>query len=266
MRIAGGILTRKRSSSGQIADVLSQVCDDVVVISSQATCSHSSRNVTVVEQESKGEIGARNDIRNFAIDGDYDFLIMSDDDVMYKPSSLRRLVEVVDNNPNLGALALPDRVTHFYNSRVKSNKPFVLFHVLPMIWCARVSVLKEIGSFMVNYAADLDYCARLWKSGYAVGLLIEDIQETCTPMGVVNPSSRISHSGGLQDDSNETNLKRALAYISKNHSEVYRIERGYPGPGRNSYETIRNWPKMIKFCTDRFGLTMGYEDSSGRKL
>jgi glycosyltransferase involved in cell wall biosynthesis len=263
MRILAGIPTRLRSTSGKIADILAEVCDEVVIISQGATCVHNSNKVTIVEKDVNfGLVPARNAILDYAVEHSYDIVIQSDDDLAYYPKTVEALIKEIVDNPTLGAICSESRAYFNWGKDVHTTKNFILSPCSPQLWAARTSILTEVGYWTCPFLEDREHGARMWKSGYAIGQLhiSLDLAHNC----FISRNTDSKKSGGQTEDSGRTGLSKAIEYMQSTHRDIIRI--GGIDADHRKFMTRYNWPWMVKLVTDRFGKVLGYEDSKGRIL
>lgn len=262
MKILGGIPTRLRSTSGKIADILAEVCDEVVVISQGATVHADSGKIVVIEKDVNfGLVPARNAIADYAVEHDFDIMIQSDDDLSYRADVVEAMVKEIIDNPTLGTIASSSRAYFHWSEKLKSTKNFVLSPCAAQLWAARTSVIAEIGEWELEYIEDRDYGAKLWKSGYAVANLQISIDMTHNPFIARTGISM----GGQEKEGREEKLYDALCKLSDRHGDIISsITMG--GEGKRTFSTRYNWLKMLTYPIKRFGYALGYKDSRGRKL
>jgi glycosyltransferase involved in cell wall biosynthesis len=266
MKVLAGIPTRKRNTSGKIADVLAKVCDEVLVISQGATCIHTSNNVLVIERdENYGLVKARNEILKFAMTGGYDVVVQSDDDLSYKSEMVDALVHELMENPNLGAIASASRAYFNWDKDTECSKNFLLTPCAPQLWAARTDILRNVGFWDLEYLEDRDYGARMWKLGYAIGMLHKSIDLTHNPF-IARTSESNAQGGQEKGESRYDNLGLAIQVMQRRHSDIMTIRQSEYGQKGRTFSTRYNWSKLLSFPVERFGLSMGYEDSKGRKL
>jgi hypothetical protein len=262
MKVLAGIPTRLRDTSGKIADTLAEVCNEVVVVSQGATCTSRKSNVNIVEKPVDfGLIPARNYILQYALDGDFDLVIESDDDLAYSAETVDYMIQTLDHYPTLGSLASASRPYFHWDDAVKCNQCFLLAPCANQLWAVRTPIVKEIGLMDLDYLEDREYGARLWEHGYAVAILHIDLQHTHNPF-----VSRTKFSVGGQDkgELRKKMLGAAMVILQQTYPNMLKIS---PVQAENrTFMTRYNWSYMMRKVIDRFGYALGYEDSKGRKL
>jgi glycosyltransferase involved in cell wall biosynthesis len=261
MRILGGIPTRLRNTSGKIADVLAEVCDEVIVVSQGAEVHANSSKVKILERNvNYGLVPARNCIAQYAIVHDFDIIIQSDDDLAYRPEIVEAMVKEVVDNQTLGTIASSSRAYFHWSEKLQSTKNFVLSPCGAQLWAARTAVMAEIGPWTLEYLEDREFGARLWKSGYAIGNLQIDINLTHNPFIARTGNS----DGGQEKSGRDERLYEALVEFASLHGDI--VTSITMGSSNRTFTTRYDWNKMIQYPIKRFGKVLGYSDSRGRTL
>ena len=180
-----------------------------------------------------------------------DFIAIVDSDVEVGKSTIRRLIEVLNSNKNVGIVApklvypsghlqkstddFPTIFTKVFRyfflklieKREKEKSPSGLTQVdyaISAMWMLKRELLKVVGLLDENitYAPeDVDYCLRVWKSGYEV-LYIPDV--TC-----VHHTQEISR--GLSINRATIEHFRGLVYYFWKHK--YLIRKPSCNPSRS---------------------------------
>lgn len=266
MKILAGIPTRLRDTSGKIADVLAQVCDTVLVVSQGAKVYSNSSKVVVAEKDVNfGLVAARNAILRYAVDNNFDIVIQSDDDLKYSPEVVEALIREVLDNPTLGSIASSSRAYFNWNKEVGSNKNFVLSQCAPQLWASRTSILQEIGEWKLEYLEDREHGIRMWKAGYAIGLLHTSLNYTHNPF-IARTSTNDEVGGQEKGMIRYERLSKAIAYMNEHHGDVVSIKQSPFGVKGRTFSTRYDWSKLLSYPVKRFEYSMGYEDAKGRRL
>jgi len=264
MKILAGIPTRLRSTSGKIADILAQAVDEVLIVSQGAQVNSGSSNVVVHEKDVNfGLVAARNYILSYAVKNNFDFVVQSDDDLSYTPHIIEYMLKEVWDNPTLGAIASSSRAYFNWDKDVECTKNFLLAPCSPQLWVARTSILEEVGEWTLEYLEDREHAARMWKLGYAIGMLHIDISLTHNPF-----IARTNISAGGQDKSiaRKEKLRQAIEYMNKYHSNIVRLKIYEGKSAKRTFSSRYYWNNLLKFPIARFGYALKYEDSRGRIL
>lgn len=273
MKILAGIPTRKRSTSGKIAQTLAEVADDVVIISQgaetwcDANYGRLDRIHVVEYPENFGLVPARNEILKFAVDGGYDYVIQSDDDIFFTSEIVELMVEIIQKYPTLGGLASEPRAYFNWNKDVECTLPFLLAPCTPQFWISRTEILTEVGPWSLPYLEDREHGCRLWKAGYPLGQLHVSLDYTHNPFIARTNTENKAVEGGQEEQIGEekhAGLKKAIEYMQEHHSDVMMIK--YMGLSGRSFMTRYDWNRLLEFPTKRFGKVLGYADSKGRFL
>lgn len=268
MKILAGIPTRMRNTSGKIADVLAEVCDEVVVVSQGADVICDSRKVTVVEKPANGYglVRARNFIAQYAIDNGYDIVIQSDDDLSYRSEVVEAMVKEVVDNPTLGAIASSSRAYFNWDKNTECTKNFLLAPCSPQLWASRTDILKEVGQWHLEYLEDREHGARMWKLGYAIALLHISLDLTHNPF--VARTSKSNETGGQEKGAERYDrLSLAISIMEELHGDIVGIKQAeFDSNSKRTFSTRYRWDKLLSYPIARFGYALGYEDSKGRKL
>jgi len=270
VRILAGIPTRLRNTSGKIAQTLATVVDDVFVVSQGAEVwvdeGTDLSKIHVQEYpENFGVIPARNEILRVAFQGDYDIVIQSDDDISFREATIRRMIEILDEFPTIGAITSESRAYFNWNKDVRSTRPFLLTPCAAQLWAARVPIMREIGLMEVPYLEDREHGCRLWKSGYPVVELHETIDLAHNPfISRTNVSSKIGGQNEEHEGDIHSGLKAGIEEMNLRHGDIVNLK--YLGIRGRSFTSRYNWPRMIEYVDRRFGKILGYADSKGRVL
>lgn len=266
MKILAGIPTRLRNTSGKIADVLAEVCDEVLVVSQGADVICNSRKVSIEEKDvNYGLVNARNYILEYANIHGYDLVLQSDDDLAYKPETVEAMVNTLLKYPTLGAIASSSRAYFNWDKGLEPTREFVLSPCSPQLWVATVKVLNEVGPWKLEYLEDREHGARMWKLGYAIGTLHLDLKLAHNPF-LARTST--SDEGGGQDKGRERydRLGVAIAYMNAVHGDIVKIRQSEYGAKNRTFSSRYDWSKLLSYPISRFGYVLGYEDSRGRQL
>lgn len=260
MKILAGIPTRCRDTSGKIADVFAEVCNEVVVISQGATVKTNSEKVKVIEKDINfGLVPARNAIFDYAVENNFDIILQSDDDLAFKTPVVEALIKEIVDNKALGAIASSSRSYFHWDEDLHTTKNFVLMPCAPQLWAMRMDVLKEIGYWTLPHLEDREHGCRIWRAGYAIGALHIDISLTHNPFIARNSNDKI---GGQIN--NDEALDIAIKYMQDNYFDLLTIKRIQAK--NRKFMTRYNWSNMLNFVRARFGESMGYSDTRGRML
>lgn len=268
MRVLGGIPTRLRDTSGPIADILSSVCDKVIVVSQGAVVKAYNRNdnITVHEKQvNYGLVAARNYILEYAIVNDFDVVIQSDDDLSFKADVIEAMLKVLKDNPGLGTIASSSRAYFNWSKEVGSNKDFVLTPCGAQLWAAPTEILSTVGRWDLEFLEDRDYGARMWKLGYPIGLLHTTLQQTHNPF--IARTTKTGATGGQeQGEIRQQRLSHAIDVLNERHGDIVTAKISTKEGSNRTFSTRYNWDKMLSFHVDKFGYSLGYEDQKGHKL
>jgi len=270
-RVLSGIPTRKRSTSGKIAQILAQVSDDVFVVS-QAAETYCDPSFPYLDRihveefpENFGVIPARNEILKRAHDGGYDFVVQSDDDVAFKVETIEAMITILRDNPSIGAVTSESRAYFNWSKDMESSQKFILAPCAAQLWAARVRIMDEIGPMEVPYLEDREHGCRLWKAGYAVVALHDTISLSHNPF--ISRTNVTGKQGGQQethDGDLHAGLKAAIDEMNRRHGDMLKLT--YEGAKGKSFRSRYNWNFMLKCVIDRFGYLLDYSDSRGRIL
>lgn len=267
MKILAGIPTRCRNTSGKIADILAEVCDEVLVVSQGADVICDSRKVTIVEKpkDGYGLVRARNYILEYAVENGYDIVIQSDDDLSFKSAIIEAMVKEVLDNPTLGAIASSSRAYFNWNKTVECTKNFLIAPCAAQLWASRTSILTEVGKWHLEFLEDREHGARMWKNGYAIGLLHISLDLTHNPF--IARTSKSENSGGQEQGLVRYNrLKEAISIMDELHRDIVTIKQSEYGFEGRTFSTRYNWSNLLSYPILRFGYALGYEDSNGKRL
>lgn len=266
MKILSGIPTRKRSTSGKIADVLAEVSDEVIVISQGAICNHSKKNVKVIEKdENFGLVPARNFILDYAINNGFDMVLQSDDDLSFYAETPAAMIELLIDEPKIGTICSASRAYFNWSKDLFPNKNYVLAACAPQFWAARTSVLRQVGYWYLPYLEDREYACRMWKCGFPIVQMHIDISLAHNPFMSRNndQTKQGGQDEGLGDEEKHAGLKKAIDYMNSRHQDLVTMK--YLGIKGRSFQTRYNWDAMIQLAIQS-GRTLGYEDQRGRVL
>lgn len=264
-KILGGIPTRGRSTSGRIADVLAEVCDEVVVISQGAVCNYTAENVVVLERDPNwGVVNARNAILDYAIDNNFDYMIESDDDISYPPETISAMLDEIIDDPHIGAISSASRAYFNWAKDTKPNKNYILSACATQLWAARTRIMKQVGYFSLPHLEDREHGCRMWKCGYPIVQLHIDISYA---HNVFIPRTSKKKYGGQEEKVGETDqyedLKKSIDFMNKRHSDVVWMK--FLGLKGRSFQTRYNWETMLQYAILAKNC-LGYKDARGRYL
>jgi hypothetical protein len=192
-------------------------------------------------------------------------VVQSDDDVAFKPETIEAMLTILKENPTIGAVTSESRAYFNWNKDVTCTRNFIVTPCAAQLWAARVDIMEEIGPMEVPYLEDREHGCRLWKAGYAV-VAVHDNIGICH-----NPFIARTNVEGKQGGQQETHggdkhagLKAGIEEMNRRHSDIVTLK--YMGLHGRSFMSRYKWPIMLKCVTDRFGYALDYEDSKGRKL
>jgi len=266
MRVLAGIPTRLRNTSGIAAEVLASVCDEVLVVSQGAVCSCHKENVTIHEEDINfGMIPARNSIFQYAINNNFDVVIQCDDDIKFTPSIVKFMIDCVCNDPTLGAISSESRAYYNWNKDVACTKDFLLAPCPAQLWGMEVKKIKELGLLSVDYLEDREYGLRMWSNGYAVGQLHISLKETHNPF-IARTMKTESQGGQSTGATRYEALGKAISTVNELYPGLVTLRQSEFGMKGRTFSSRYNWNGMISKVVERFGHSLGYQDSKGRRL
>jgi hypothetical protein len=266
MKILAGIPTRLRTTSGIAADVLSTVCDEVLVVSQGAVCHSTAKNVVVHEKDVNfGMIPARNYILQYAIDNNFDLVFECDDDVKFPKSVMMIMIEILRSNPTLGAISSESRAYFNWNKDVECTRDFLLAPCPAQLWGMEVKKVKELGLLTVDYLEDREYGLRMWKNGYAVGQVHVSLDQTHNPF-IARTMKQEKEGGQATGEKRYKALGEAISTVVSMYPDLVTLRQSEFGKGGRTFSTRYNWSKLLSYPINRFGYSLGYEDSKGRRL
>jgi hypothetical protein len=267
MKILAGIPTRLRNTSGKIADVLAEVCDQVLIVSQGAVIeAHNVKdNIYVTEKDVNfGLVAARNCILDYAVWNGFDIVIQSDDDLAFKADVAEALIKEVVDNPHLGAIASSSRAYFRWNEEVGSNKNWVLNSCPAQFWAARTEILTEVGKWKLEFLEDRDHGARMWKCGYPIALLHTTLAQTHNPF-IARTQKSESSGGQEQGEIRQQRLQKAIDTLNEEHGDIVTAKIQPIGSPR-TFSTRYKWDRMIASVRERWHGSIGYSDEKGRSL
>lgn len=266
MKILAGIPTRLRNTSGAIADQLAEVCNEVLVVSQGATVVSRKSNVTVVEKDVNfGLIPARNYILQYAIDNKFDFVLECDDDIKFSSNVVRAMIVALNDNPTLGSISSSSRAYFNWDKDVECSKNFILAPCPAQLWGMRVSTVEEIGLMDIDYLEDREYGLRMWSKGLAVGMLHIDLSLTHNPF-IARTTKTEADGGQATGMKRYEALGKALEQLQSRYPDLVTLRQSPYGVKGRTFSTRYNWSRMLSYVVKRFGHSLNYYDSKGRRL
>jgi hypothetical protein len=261
MKILGGVPTRKRKIGGQVADILAEVCEEVLVVSQGAEVVSHKSNVHIIEKPVDiGMKAARNTIFDYADEVGAEFIIQSDDDLKFRPSVLEKMIEIMLSEPSLGSLSSCPRVYHNWEKSVTSSKEWLVFQCPTQLWIVRNQAIHETGQLDIDVLEDIELGLRMWKQGWVLAKLHSDIEFTHNP--VINRMGKGDDQGGQPESLRKAQMPDSVEYIWNAHNDILRAFSLSTAANR-TYSARYDWGAMCDLAYNRWG-TIGYEDSKGR--
>lgn len=266
MKTLAGIPTRLRNTSGQIADQLTEVCDEVMVVSQGATVNSKQSNVTIVEKDVNfGLVPARNYILQYAIDHDFDLVIECDDDIKFSSNVVRAMKVVLEENPTLGSISSASRAYFNWDKDTSCSQNFILAPCPAQLWGMRVKTVKEIGLMEIDYLEDREYGLRMWRKGLPVGMLHINLELTHNPF-VARTTKTESDGGQASGMKRYEALGKAIEELKSRYPDLITLKQSPFGVKGRTFSTRYNWARMLSYVVARSGYALNYYDSKGRRL
>jgi hypothetical protein len=266
MKILAGIPTRLRSTSGIAADIMAGLCDEVLVVSQGATCHSTARNVIVHEKDVNfGLIPARNYILEYSIHNNFDYVFECDDDLKFSRDVLPLMLNILRDNPTLGAISSASRAYFNWDKDTECNKNFLLAPCPAQLWGMRVDIVNELGPMDVDYLEDREYGLRLWSNGYAVGMVHTTLADTHNPF-VSRVMKSESDGGQATGAVRYEALGKAITTVVNRYPNLVTLRQSEFGAKGRTFSSRYNWARMLATVRERFGYSLDYKDSKGRRL
>lgn len=266
IKILAGIPSKLRSTSGAIADILSESCSEVIVVSQGAKVYCHDEKVHVIEKPvDYGLIPARNFILKYAIDRGFDYVIECDDDIKFDSEVPELMINTLIKYPTLGAISSSSRAYFNWDDHLNPTKPFVLSPCPSQFWAISVPLVNEIGPMMIDYLEDREYGARLWKNGRACVSLHVSIEYAHNQF-IYRTSKSESDGGQLNEDYRYDKLAEAIDEFLSYHGDICKITQAKRNAKGRTFSSRYDWNRMLKFVTDKYGFALDYDDSRGRRL
>jgi len=263
MKILGGVPTRLRSTGGAVADLLADVCDEVVVVSQGATVRCNKKNVSLLERPVDiGMKRARNTIFEYADHVGAEYIFQSDDDLKFKPSVLELMLDIMQEEPSLGSLSSCPRVYANWEKDIECTKNFLVFQCPTQLWVVRRQAIVETGMLDIDVLEDIELGLRMWKKGWVLGKLHAGIEFVHNPF--INRIGKGDEQGGQPESLRQRELPNSVKYIWDNHKDILSTF-AVATSGNRTYTARYNWSKMCEIAHNRWG-DIGYEDSKGRVI
>jgi len=261
MRILGGVPTRRRNTGGRVADWLSTVCDEVLVISQDADVVYSSPRVIVVERDANiGMMAARNEIFDYGIKKGFDVIVQSDDDLAFQPIVLNFLVSQIEEFPWIGSISSCPRVYMNWEKDLVTSHGFTVFQCPTQLWAVRAQAIKESGTLRIDVLEDIELGLRMWQNGWVLTRAHGFKNIFHNP--VVSRIGKGDDSGGQPESLRKSLMPFSVDYIYEHHKNILSMFSISTDP-RRTYMARYNWREMCKLAHDRWG-DIGYSDSKGR--
>lgn len=264
MKILGGVPSRKRSTAGAAAEILSEYCEEVLVVSQGALVKSYAANIKVWEQSVDiGMKKARNIIFDWAGTQHADFIIQADDDIKFKPEILREMIDIMVSEPALGALSSAYRAFANWNKDVTCTKPFQVFQCPTQLWIIRMETIREVGNLAIDVLEDIELGLRMWGAGWICAIMHKGISLTHNPF--ISRMGKGDDQGGQPESLRKRKMPDSVDYIWEHHNAVLKsFSVARPGSNR-TYNARYDWEEMCRLARDRFTY-IGYEDSRGRVI
>jgi GT2 family glycosyltransferase len=262
--IIAGIPTKRRATSVKVANQLAPVVDKVFIISQDAdTSGEKPDNVIVYEYDPNiGLAKARNIIVDIAQYEKADFMIQSDDDITFKPFLIEKMIEVMTEFPDLGALSSVSRVLRSWNKST-CTCPFMLHPYACQLYIMRMDVVNKIGMFTLGTMEDLEYSLRVWEIGYLVGRLHLDMKFTHNAF--ISRSTKTDSQGGQTISERSEILQDCLEYTCDKHSSLITYAK-ITDLEAGKFSIRYNWEELLRVYHDKHQYdSLGYNDGK-RKL
>jgi len=260
MRIFSAIKTLGRKTAGKVADNLSRLSECVTVVSFGATVETKSSNTKIIEVFGTDKAEAENILIQEFLASDCDIYLSCDDDIIVPEVSALASAKIVSEIQSAGIVSIPDRKTFFYQSKVTCNRGFKLTTNISKIWIARREVVKEVGWFRFPFAEDRDFMVRAYRAGFAVVSLSESVEQSCRSL---------SSKEDLSDFSNfirtKEKQKKAMISFFRANKPLVSLEPENPSE-KNPFIVKYDWNQLLLIVVKRFGVSVGYEDSLGRRF
>jgi len=265
------IPTRERPTAGPIAEAIAPYVHKVLLIAHKADLPRQLAfdNIEVLPQKRPGLRNARNIGLQVAADLGAQYVLFSDDDVVFKPELLPQLFDIAHACPQTAIVSSAPRA-FFYQLEIKEEEkrkpgghPFILSPIGRQLAVYRLKTVQEIGDFRLETMEDLEWGMRAWSAGWAV------VQAKKVDHGVSIPRLGPKKYGGQPVVERDEQMPKSCGYMQ----EQYAVPGGVlkhlrmrevvkDGP---AFSIAYNWPEMTRRVRERWG-EMGFADSRGREL
>lgn len=143
-KILAFIPTRERNTVHIPANILAPFVEKVVVMSKGADTTGLPDNSMVIEQSWTGLHGVREVGDVMAYDEGFDYILQADDDIRFPPELVANLIQLMEDNPGLGACCSLSSVQYYWNREVQSNKHFLVAPFPSQLTLMRAKLVPEL--------------------------------------------------------------------------------------------------------------------------
>lgn len=266
-KILAFIPTRERNTVHIPANILAPFVDKIVVMSKGADTTGLPDNSTVIEQSWTGLQGVREVGDVMAYEEGFDYILQADDDIRFPPELVANLIQLMEDNPGLGACCSLSSVQYYWNREVQSNKHFLVAPFPSQLTLMRAKLVPELQqAFGTVYGGlgtmeDVAKGVHLWSLGYPSVYFRADKELV---HNVFIPRLKKSKEMGGQPISERSwMMHESVEYLQKfvgPDNVLKSAKLGYRKDGQATFRLRWNWDWMCGNVKQ----PVGYEDSKGR--
>lgn len=275
-KIIGGIPTHARTSAPAVAERMLEICDHVLIVAQCTELEIPERiagKVTVDYRDEPSQLEARNTIIDFGELMKADWILVSDDDLYWKPGLLTRLLEQTKYQ-FLGSLCSESSLYYYFNRNTVSmlNGEYIDWIIRPhpaQLWLIRTETVREVGNLALEAMQDCEWGLRAWAHGWASARLHAD-KDTVHTQGV-GRMKKTAEAGGQTPEMRAQFMPIAINYMADKYMGVegkfnlLKVMRQLPDNPNRTHITRFNWEQMTKNLHDRWGV-IGYKEYKEGKL
>lgn len=270
-KVIGGIPTHARTTAVPVAERMLSICDEVLIVAQCTELETENPKILIENRDTPCQLDARNDIIQYAREAGADWVLVSDDDLSFKPELLQRLLDTAQHWPFIGGFCSQSSLYYYYSRKTQATiygEPvdwYLTVHP-SQLWLIRMETLNEIGDMRLEAMQDAEWGLRGWTAGWASARLHAGKDFVHQP--IISRMNKTVDQGGQTPEVRAREMPISINYMHTTYSGPGGVLKSMrlSKPGAKRTHTTRfNWANMIANLQDRWG-EIGYEEYWGLTL